>query len=109
MPTKEIPNPEIGKVDCPCCGTVIPLRINMNGCAYLYCRGTFDNDRCFYRVSFGKTYTRKLIRDYCDNEAISKTGTEANIDTDDRGMGNANGGAGEREGFFSRITRAIAE
>jgi hypothetical protein len=76
VPVKKIPNPEIGKVACPSCGVSVPIRINLNGCAYIFCNHKFeDGERCYHRENYGRKKSKELIERFC---ATLPTETENN-------------------------------
>lgn len=66
---------QIGTVDCPGCGTALPLKRNTAGGIYFFCAkaiGTNEKtgkvEKCMTRLNFGRTASRRMIAEFLENK-----------------------------------------
>jgi hypothetical protein len=95
---------EVSKTECPGCGKIIPVKINVNGCAYYYCANPLETDergkvtrRCKTRFSMNQEASQRMI-----DQFLEQKGKEDVQDTDDErqrpGIGHNGGPSLEEHG-----------
>lgn len=58
-------NQTIGYVICPDCGKQTPVKLNKNGCLYIYCTNVVNEEtgeRCYARRQWGRKASREYIK-----------------------------------------------
>lgn len=68
-------NQIVGEVICPDCGKPTAVKVNKNGCLYIYCTNITNDEtgeRCGHRRSWGRVLSRKYQREH--NIEVVKNG-----------------------------------
>lgn len=102
---------QIGELECPGCGAIVPLKINRAGNAYFFCARVLSktpegkSEKCFTRMNWGREASKKMIEQFF----ATKKEENSDVQNEDRPGQHEQAGRGDTSADVGTVEPVAAQ